>query len=376
VTYNSWDGWPTTTWALPPSQTWYGGSFVCQNKCRGYPMFISHHHHHTSPPSDHCTQTQDGGSFICQDEIILWGEYMVTWPLPTVKQQGWSLLWTVPHTNTTSQTHTTHQLMCALHSWGCMWPGRTCLTTKPVGTHLQVQVRVTPGSTNVDPCENLYPLSGYGSRYVQKYAGVAHAFHHVYIDLHFAYLTINHPSVLMPLTEANQQSITPSWLPSLYLRTQVGSCSQFQICPYTSLPARLLAPRAKCLLITVPYGEFQLKKCDSQLLSYPIISYSLASAFQSWVMIDQGKHISRNSAALSSTSALLQLTIINPEGCVWTAVASGSAFVIYSNTIAIHNLNFVDELANYQKYSGAPNKGQTFKYTKNNQYVSPSLYCY
>jgi hypothetical protein len=26
--------------------------------------------------------------------------------------------------------------------------------------------------------------------------------------------------------------------------------------------------------------------------------------------------------------------------------------------------------------SCAPNKGQTFQYTKNNQYVSPSLYCY
>jgi len=88
----------------------------------------------------------------------------------------------------------------------------------------------------------------------------------VYIDLYFAYLTINHPSILMPWTEANQQSITPSWLPSLYLRTQVGSCSQFQICPYTSLPARLLAPRAKCLVITVPYGEFQLKKCDSLIV--------------------------------------------------------------------------------------------------------------
>jgi hypothetical protein len=93
-------------------------------------------------------------------------------------------------------------------------------------------------------------------------------------------------------------------------------------------------------------------------------------------MIDQGKHISRNLTALSFTSASLKLTILNPEGCVWTAVTSGSAFVIYSNTIAIHNLNFVDELANYQKYSGAPNKGQTFEYTKNNQYVSPSLYCY
>jgi len=33
-----------------------------------------------------------------------------------------------------------------------------------------------------------------------------------------------------------------------------------------------------------------------------------------------------------------------------TAVASGSASIIYSDTIATHN--FVDELTNYQKYSG------------------------
>jgi len=36
------------------------------------------------------------------------------------------------------------------------------MTAKPVGMHLQVRVRVDPGFTCVDPCENLYPLSGYG----------------------------------------------------------------------------------------------------------------------------------------------------------------------------------------------------------------------
>jgi len=36
------------------------------------------------------------------------------------------------------------------------------------------------------------------------------------------------PSVLMPLAEANQQSITPSWLRSLYLRTQVALARSFK----------------------------------------------------------------------------------------------------------------------------------------------------
>jgi hypothetical protein len=119
------------------------------------------------------------------------------------------------------------------------------------------------------PCVTSLPPSSSTSRLQKLKATLVDFLTHlysVYIDLYFAYLTINHPSILMPWTEANQQSITPSWLPSLYLRTQVGSCSQFQICPYTSLPARLLAPRAKCLVITVPYGEFQLKKCDSLIV--------------------------------------------------------------------------------------------------------------
>jgi hypothetical protein len=34
--------------------------------------------------------------------------------------------------------------------------------TKPMGTCLWVWVRVTPGSTHVDPCENPYPPSGRG----------------------------------------------------------------------------------------------------------------------------------------------------------------------------------------------------------------------
>jgi len=54
---------------------------------------------------------------------------------------------------------------------------RTCITTKPMGTCRWVQVRVTPGSNYVDPCENPYPPSGYGYGYFQKYLGVTRAFH-------------------------------------------------------------------------------------------------------------------------------------------------------------------------------------------------------
>jgi len=53
------------------------------NECRGYPMFILHHHHNTSPPShtNAIQRSRDG-------------------PFSPSKLS-------MPHTNTTSQTHTT-----------------------------------------------------------------------------------------------------------------------------------------------------------------------------------------------------------------------------------------------------------------------------
>lgn len=64
----------------------------------------------------------------------------------------------------------------------------------------------------------------------------------------------------------------------------------------------------------------------------------------------------------ASTGASLKLTVLNPEGRVWTMVAGGGASVVYSDAIAAHG--FSDELANYGEYSGAPTEGQTYEYAK------------
>ena len=63
-----------------------------------------------------------------------------------------------------------------------------------------------------------------------------------------------------------------------------------------------------------------------------------------------------------STGASLKLTVLRPEGRVWTMVAGGGASVVYSDAIAAHG--FADELANYGEYSGAPTQGQTYEYAK------------
>ncbi|GLB39002.1 putative ATP citrate lyase citrate-binding [Lyophyllum shimeji] len=63
-----------------------------------------------------------------------------------------------------------------------------------------------------------------------------------------------------------------------------------------------------------------------------------------------------------STGASLKLTVLNPEGRIWTMVAGGGASVVYSDAIAAHG--FADELANYGEYSGAPTEGQTYEYAK------------
>ncbi|KAE9389757.1 ATP-citrate synthase [Gymnopus androsaceus JB14] len=64
----------------------------------------------------------------------------------------------------------------------------------------------------------------------------------------------------------------------------------------------------------------------------------------------------------ASTGASLKLTVLNPEGRVWTMVAGGGASVVYSDAIAA--AGFAEELANYGEYSGAPTEGQTYEYAK------------
>jgi ATP-citrate lyase beta-subunit len=58
----------------------------------------------------------------------------------------------------------------------------------------------------------------------------------------------------------------------------------------------------------------------------------------------------------------LKLTVLNPQGSVWTMVAGGGASVIYADTVV--DLGFGAELANYGEYSGNPTTDETYEYAK------------
>jgi ATP citrate (pro-S)-lyase len=62
------------------------------------------------------------------------------------------------------------------------------------------------------------------------------------------------------------------------------------------------------------------------------------------------------------TGASLKLTVLNPEGRVWTMVAGGGASVIYADTIT--DLGYMNELANYGEYSGDPSEEFTYLYAR------------
>lgn len=64
----------------------------------------------------------------------------------------------------------------------------------------------------------------------------------------------------------------------------------------------------------------------------------------------------------SKTGASLKLTVLNPEGRVWTMVAGGGASVIFADTIT--DLGYMGEMANYGEYSGDPNEEFTYLYAK------------
>eukprot|EP00162_Nutomonas_longa_P015565 comp22351_c0_seq1/m.53906 comp22351_c0_seq1/g.53906 ORF comp22351_c0_seq1/g.53906 comp22351_c0_seq1/m.53906 type:complete len:1107 (+) comp22351_c0_seq1:50-3370(+) len=79
-----------------------------------------------------------------------------------------------------------------------------------------------------------------------------------------------------------------------------------------------------------------------------------------------GRVVTKEEAYIASldkkTGASLKLTVLNPQGRVWTMVAGGGASVIYADTVA--DMGFSHELANYGEYSGAPSEVQTYEYAK------------
>jgi ATP-citrate lyase beta-subunit len=62
------------------------------------------------------------------------------------------------------------------------------------------------------------------------------------------------------------------------------------------------------------------------------------------------------------SGASLKLTVLNPQGIIWTLVAGGGASVVYADTIA--DLIGASELANYGEYSGNPTTQETFLYAR------------
>ncbi len=79
-----------------------------------------------------------------------------------------------------------------------------------------------------------------------------------------------------------------------------------------------------------------------------------------------GRTLTREEAYIEEldlqTGASLKLTVLNPEGRVWTMVAGGGASVIYADTIT--DLGYMNELANYGEYSGDPSEEFTYLYAK------------
>jgi ATP-citrate lyase beta-subunit len=64
----------------------------------------------------------------------------------------------------------------------------------------------------------------------------------------------------------------------------------------------------------------------------------------------------------AKTGASLKLSVLRPEGRIWTMVAGGGASVIYADTIA--DLGWGMQLANYGEYSGDPSAELTYHYAK------------
>jgi ATP citrate (pro-S)-lyase len=159
----------------------------------------------------------------------------------------------------------------------------------------------------------------------------------VYVDLHFAYLEIN------PLVVLDDGSIHYLDMAAKLDQTAESICGPKwavarDLTVYETAPAastngsKVNADRGPPMAWPAPFGR-DLTKEEAYIQKLD-----------------------------ASTGASLKLTVLNPNGRVWTMVAGGGASVVYSDAIAA--AGFAHELANYGEYSGAPSEGQTFEYAK------------
>ncbi|KAH9983163.1 ATP-citrate synthase [Russula compacta] len=164
----------------------------------------------------------------------------------------------------------------------------------------------------------------------------------VYVDLHFAYLEIN-PLVCLDAVDGGQPTIHYLDMAAKLDQTADSICGpKWAIARDLSVydtssravtqSKSVTADRGPPMVWPAPFGRDLTKE-------------------EAYIQKLDG-----------STGASLKLTVLNPEGRIWTMVAGGGASVVYSDAIAAHG--FAEELANYGEYSGAPTEDQTYEYAK------------
>ncbi|KAF9457825.1 ATP citrate lyase isoform 2 [Collybia nuda] len=169
----------------------------------------------------------------------------------------------------------------------------------------------------------------------------------VYVDLHFAYLEIN-PLVVLDGVNGGEPQVCYLDMAAKLDQTAESICGpKWAIARDLSVYERNEAPAQQAS--ASGKGKVSADRGPPMVWPAPF-----------------GRDLTKEEAYIqkldASTGASLKLTVLNPEGRVWTMVAGGGASVVYSDAIAAHG--FADELANYGEYSGAPTEGQTYEYAK------------
>lgn len=147
----------------------------------------------------------------------------------------------------------------------------------------------------------------------------------VYVDCQFTYLEIN-PLVVIPNEDATCASVH-----FLDLAAKLDQTADFE-CGVKWAIAR--SPAALGLTNVAPSANGVINIDAGPPMDFP-------APF--------GRELTKEEAYIAEldakTGASLKLTVLNPNGRIWTLVAGGGASVVYADAIA--SAGFADDLANY-----------------------------
>ncbi|KER27692.1 hypothetical protein T265_05322 [Opisthorchis viverrini] len=161
--------------------------------------------------------------------------------------------------------------------------------------------------------------------------------HRVFDKLHFTFLEIN-PLVVCGWTPCGGAKSDNLFVHILDVAAKLDQCAEFLFSANS-----LWSPQGQSLEFPFPFGRVQTP---------------------------EEAHIAELDAR---TGASMKLSVLNPNGRIWTMSAGGGASVIYADTVCAlaeqvkHEQgkgNGASDLANYGEYSGAPSEGQTYEYAK------------